>query len=84
MQRIDDHKTGFGMSAVRFAATLKALGLNIFRCAQAAAEAAKVAFSNYCRAKSTAFNLNAWLSHLEVSGVRQSWFQPFPLFLAPR
>jgi len=73
-----------GMSSVRFAATLKALGLNIFRCAQAAAEAAKVPFSNYCRAKSTAFNLNAWLSHREVSGVKQSWFQPFPLFLAPR
>lgn len=50
-----------GLAAVRFAATLKALGLNILRCAQTVAEASKTVFSKYVGQKSTGLRLNTCL-----------------------
>ncbi|MFH1740093.1 MAG: transposase, partial [bacterium] len=63
-----------GMSAVRYAAKLKALGLNILRCARAVAEGAKTSFLNYFRRKSPVLNLNTWVLHLAVPMKIKTWF----------
>jgi hypothetical protein len=51
-----------GLPAVRFAARLKALGLNILRCARVTAETSKTTFSRYFGPKSAPLAFNTWLS----------------------
>jgi len=69
-----------GMGAVRFAARLKALGLNILRCAQAVAEGIKWPVrpcGNDSGRESIRFCFQTWLSRLTAQPRRKLYF-PLP------
>jgi hypothetical protein len=69
-----------GMRAVRYRATMKALGLNILRCAQVVAEGSKSLFSTYFGRRSLGVAGAArWLFRLScvpVAERAQTWVQP--------